>query len=70
MIPDKVGHSYAISFIHPHWEGCNYSDPAIYNGEISGFRDEIWYGFNIPDVKETIWFAKQDIIGELKTNNE
>lgn len=70
MIPTKIGAVYAIAYIGPY-DYTHYAGPAVYNGELDGFEDlegtfEQWYGFDVPNVEDTCFFAEQDIIGELK----
>lgn len=62
MKPTK-GKKYAIACLGPYdynvWKGV-----AVHDGEIE--PHEGWFGFFIPGESKPVWFAEEDIIGEIK----
>jgi hypothetical protein len=61
MKPQK-NKKYVICFINPVWDDLHFKGVATHNGEID--EEEGWFGFNVENEKQTVWFAEEDIICE------
>lgn len=65
MIPIK-DKKYAIAFLGYHGYDA-YRGIGTHNGEseehwVTDDKKEIWYGFIVPEYKEVLWFAEEDIL--------